>query len=167
MVHKLGQTYQYTNEQQATGSKVNLLYLTPMCYTKAFDDANVTWATKSDNVFPYSSHYHSYWIGYFTFRPAQKDYIHEMNNLFQAGKKLIALTKSPSTIGVAFSKKPWRRINIMTLLLELTNKTCKTTTRSDCLKAWRSHRQMLLTFLTFRLLTSARKETLAFEKMRS
>ena len=72
-----------------------------MCYTKALNDANVTWTTKSDDFFPYSSDYHSYWTGYFTSRPAQKGYIREMNNLLQAGKQLIALTKSPSTIGVA------------------------------------------------------------------
>ena len=97
----LDKLIKYANERQVKGSKINLLYSTPMCYTKSLNDAKVTWTTKSDDFFPYSSDYESYWTGYFTSRPVQKGYIREMNNLLQAGKQLVALTKSPSTIGVS------------------------------------------------------------------
>ena len=58
--------------QQATGSKVNLLYSTPSCYVHYVHRANLTWAVKSDDFHPYAVSPGAYWTGYFTSRPGQK-----------------------------------------------------------------------------------------------
>ena len=58
----------YVNALQSNGSKVNVLYSTPSCYTKSLNEAGKTWTSKSDDFFPYASDPHAYWTGYFTSR---------------------------------------------------------------------------------------------------
>jgi lysosomal alpha-mannosidase len=44
----------YVNQKQVTnGSKVNIFYSTPACYTFALNQANKTWTVKYDDFFPY------------------------------------------------------------------------------------------------------------------
>ena len=70
--------------QQANGSKVNLLYSTPSCYTYYVNRANKTLTTKEDDFFPYAHRPHSFWTGYFTSRPTLKGYVRSTNNFYQA-----------------------------------------------------------------------------------
>uniref|UniRef100_A0A7N8YBV0 Lysosomal alpha-mannosidase n=1 Tax=Mastacembelus armatus TaxID=205130 RepID=A0A7N8YBV0_9TELE len=64
----------YVNALQAKGSKVNVLYSTPSCYLQELHRANLTWALKTDDFFPYADDAHDFWTGYFTSRPALKRY---------------------------------------------------------------------------------------------
>ncbi|EFX74192.1 hypothetical protein DAPPUDRAFT_324586 [Daphnia pulex] len=80
----------YANERQATGSRFNLFYSTPSCYTKALNDHAKTWPSKTGDFFPYGSDAHAYWTGYFTSRPASKYMIRQGSNLMQSCKQMDA-----------------------------------------------------------------------------
>ncbi|XP_037040043.1 lysosomal alpha-mannosidase isoform X1 [Bradysia coprophila] len=82
----------YSNERQKNGSNFNLFYSTPSCYLKSLHEANITWSTKSDDFFPYSSDPHAFWTGYFTSRPAIKRFERVGNHFLQICKQLTALT---------------------------------------------------------------------------
>jgi len=73
--------------QQVKGSKVNVLYSTPSCYLYALNKANQTYTTKTDDFFPYASHGHTFWTGYFTSRPTLKGYVRQCNNFLQVGQR--------------------------------------------------------------------------------
>ena len=55
---------------------------------------NQTWISKTDDFFPYASHPHGYWTGYFTSRPAIKGYERYSNNILQVTKQLNALANT-------------------------------------------------------------------------
>ncbi|XP_067938019.1 lysosomal alpha-mannosidase-like [Watersipora subatra] len=76
------------NARQSSGSKVNLLYSNPSCYTYAKNKLNITWSTKSDDFFPYAHREHAYWSGYFTSRAALKGMVRQTNNFLQVVKQL-------------------------------------------------------------------------------
>ena len=78
----------YVNERQKKGSKVNVFYSTPSCYLYSLNQANLTWTSKSDDFFPYSSDSHSYWTGFYTSRPSVKYYERLSNNFLQIVKQL-------------------------------------------------------------------------------
>ncbi|XP_057366002.1 lysosomal alpha-mannosidase-like [Daphnia carinata] len=80
----------YANARQTEGSRFNLFYSTPSCYTKALNDHAITWPTKTDDFFPYGSDSHAYWTGYFTSRPASKYMIRQASNLLQSCKQMDA-----------------------------------------------------------------------------
>ncbi|KAK0161282.1 hypothetical protein PV327_009769 [Microctonus hyperodae] len=82
----LDKLIKYTNKLY--GSKVNVFYSTPSCYVKSVNDAQISWNTKSDDFFPYSSDPHAFWTGYFTSRPALKFFERMGNNLLQIVKQL-------------------------------------------------------------------------------
>ena len=69
--------------QQSNGSKVNLLYSTPSCYTYHVNRAGKTWTTKEDDFFPIAQQPYSFWAGYFTSRPSLKGYVRSTNNFLQ------------------------------------------------------------------------------------
>ena len=71
--------------QQSSGSKVNLLYSTPSCYTYHVNRAGKTWTTKEDDFFPIAQQPHAFWTGYFTSRPSLKGYVRSTNNFLQVG----------------------------------------------------------------------------------
>ncbi len=52
--------------------------------------AGRTWATKTDDYFPYAHHPHGFWTGYFTSRPALKYYERRSNNILQVTRQLNA-----------------------------------------------------------------------------
>ncbi|XP_076458768.1 lysosomal alpha-mannosidase-like [Babylonia areolata] len=87
----LDKLIKYVNARQSSGSKVNLVYSTPSCYTYHVNRANKTWTTKEDDFFPYAHRPHSFWTGYFTSRPTLKGFVRRTNNFLQVVKQLDAL----------------------------------------------------------------------------
>lgn len=81
----------YVNAQQNNGSRVNVLYSTPSCYLQELHRANLTWALKTDDFFPYADAAHDFWTGYFTSRPALKRYERISNSLLQTCTQLDVL----------------------------------------------------------------------------
>ncbi|XP_057335979.1 lysosomal alpha-mannosidase-like [Microplitis mediator] len=81
----------YTKEMY--GSAVNVFYSTPSCYLKSLHDAQLSWTTKSDDFFPYSSDPHAFWTGYFTSRPTFKFFERMGNNFLQVAKQLSVSSK--------------------------------------------------------------------------
>ncbi|KAF6768569.1 hypothetical protein AHF37_12075, partial [Paragonimus kellicotti] len=74
----------YVNLRQLKGSKVNLLYSTPQCYTKAVNQAfqkKRTIERRGGDFFPYASGPNSYWTGFYTSRPALKGFIRKASTL--------------------------------------------------------------------------------------
>ncbi|XP_029636473.1 lysosomal alpha-mannosidase [Octopus sinensis] len=84
----LDKLIKHINAKQAKGSKLNLIYSTPSCYLYQLNRANISWPVKTDDFFPYADRLHSYWTGYFTSRPAIKQFIRESSNLFQVSRHL-------------------------------------------------------------------------------
>jgi lysosomal alpha-mannosidase len=82
----------YVNARQVNGSRVNLLYSTPSCYTYAVNRLNLTYSWKVDDFFPYADSPHSYWTGYFVSRAALKGYVRDLNNRLQAAQQLAVLS---------------------------------------------------------------------------
>ncbi|XP_065339498.1 lysosomal alpha-mannosidase-like [Cloeon dipterum] len=89
--NNLDRLIKYTNERQAEGGQLNLMYSTPSCYLKAVHDAGQEWTSKEDDFFPYSSDDYSYWTGYFTSRPTLKFMERKGNNFLQVCKQLTVL----------------------------------------------------------------------------
>ncbi|KAG7274498.1 hypothetical protein CRUP_025691 [Coryphaenoides rupestris] len=59
----LDKLIRYVNAQQANGSRLNVLYSTPSCYLQELHRANLTWALKTDDFFPYADNGHNFWTG--------------------------------------------------------------------------------------------------------
>ncbi|XP_070774105.1 lysosomal alpha-mannosidase [Enoplosus armatus] len=89
----------YVNARQENGSKVNVLYSTPSCYLQELHRANLTWALKTDDFFPYADDAHDFWTGYFTSRPALKRYERVSNSNLQTCNQLEALSGPVSRKG--------------------------------------------------------------------
>ncbi|KAM4611334.1 lysosomal alpha-mannosidase [Polymixia lowei] len=87
----LDKLIQYVNAEQANGSRVNVLYSTPSCYLQELHRANLTWALKTDDFFPYADNAHDLWTGYFTSRPALKRYERLSNSYLQTCNQLEVL----------------------------------------------------------------------------
>uniref|UniRef100_A0ACD5UGW4 Uncharacterized protein n=1 Tax=Avena sativa TaxID=4498 RepID=A0ACD5UGW4_AVESA len=79
--------------------RVNALYSTPSIYTDAKFAANVAWPLKTDDFFPYADKPNSYWTGYFTSRPALKQYVRLMSGYYLAARQL-EFFKGRSNLGV-------------------------------------------------------------------
>lgn len=70
----------YANLKQINNGKVNLIYSTPACYTKAVNKEFLkmkTMPSRKGDFFPYASRLNSYWTGYFTSRSSLKYYARE------------------------------------------------------------------------------------------
>uniref|UniRef100_A0A3P8SFH6 Alpha-mannosidase n=1 Tax=Amphiprion percula TaxID=161767 RepID=A0A3P8SFH6_AMPPE len=87
----LDKLIRYVNGLQSNGSKVNVLYSTPSCYLQELHRANLTWALKMDDFFPYADSAHDFWTGYFTSRPALKRYERISNSNLQTCNQLEVL----------------------------------------------------------------------------
>ncbi|XP_062312069.1 lysosomal alpha-mannosidase [Osmerus eperlanus] len=96
----LDKLIRYVNAQQANGSNVNVLYSTPSCYLQELHRANLTWALKTDDFFPYADAAHDFWTGYFTSRPALKRYERLSNSYLQTCNQLEVLGGPLSRQGV-------------------------------------------------------------------
>ncbi|KQJ88371.1 alpha-mannosidase At3g26720 [Brachypodium distachyon] len=68
--------------------RVNALYSTPSIYTDAKFAASETWPLKTNDFFPYADKPNSYWTGYFTSRPAFKQYVRMMSGYYLAARQL-------------------------------------------------------------------------------
>lgn len=78
---------EYMNEHHS--DKYLLRYSTPSDYIDAVaKQTNVTWPTKYDDMFPYSDNADSYWTGYFTSRPNDKEYIRKLEHNYHSSSKL-------------------------------------------------------------------------------
>ncbi|XP_077425885.1 lysosomal alpha-mannosidase [Vanacampus margaritifer] len=89
----------YVNGRQSNGSRVNVLYSTPSCYLQELHRANLSWALKTDDFFPYADDAHDLWTGYFSSRPALKRYERLSNSNLQTCKQLEVLGGRASTSG--------------------------------------------------------------------
>nr|XP_036215974.1 lysosomal alpha-mannosidase [Bactrocera oleae] len=87
----------YANTRQSVGSKVNLFYSTPACYLKAIHQEPLTWPTKTQDFFPYSTDWHTYWTGYYSSRPTQKRFERDGNHFLQVTKQLTTLANLTGT----------------------------------------------------------------------
>ncbi|KAK0140408.1 Lysosomal alpha-mannosidase [Merluccius polli] len=87
----LDKLIRYVNAQQANGSRLNVLYSTPSCYLQELHRANLTWALKTDDFFPYADNAHNFWTGYFSSRPALKRYERVSNGRLQTCNQLEVL----------------------------------------------------------------------------
>ncbi|CAK7293605.1 Lysosomal alpha-mannosidase [Vulpes lagopus] len=86
-------------QQQANGSRVNVLYSTPACYLWELNKANLTWSVKQDDFFPYADGPHKFWTGYFSSRPALKRYERLSYNFLQVCNQLEALAGPAANVG--------------------------------------------------------------------
>ncbi|CAM0877275.1 unnamed protein product [Alopecurus aequalis] len=68
--------------------RVNALYSTPSIYTDAKFAASEAWPLKTDDFFPYADKPNSYWTGYFTSRPALKQFVRLMSGYYLAARQL-------------------------------------------------------------------------------
>ena len=73
------------------GDQYIFKYSTPSKYVDAIKSYNATWPVKYDDMFPYSSAPDSYWTGYFTTRPNQKQYIRRASREYKASNQLYAM----------------------------------------------------------------------------
>ncbi|KAM9242884.1 lysosomal alpha-mannosidase [Dugong dugon] len=95
----LDKLIQLVNTQQASGSRVHVLYSTPACYLRELNKANLTWSVKQDDFFPYADGPHKFWTGYFSSRPALKRYERLSYNFLQVCQQLEALTGPAANAG--------------------------------------------------------------------
>ncbi|CAF4876634.1 unnamed protein product [Rotaria sp. Silwood1] len=82
------------HNEQANGSDVNVFYSTPSCYLYALNQANKQWTSKTDDFFPYATHSHAFWTGYYTSRATLKGYERYSNNILQVTRQLNAFSQS-------------------------------------------------------------------------
>lgn len=68
--------------------KFHFRYSTPGDYVDAVAKHNVTWPTKSDDMFPYSDGPDAYWTGYYSSRPNRKEYIRRGSHNLHASAQL-------------------------------------------------------------------------------
>lgn len=81
------------------GDQYFLKYSTPSEYIDTIASLNITWPTKYDDLFPYSSDPGNFWTGYFTSRANLKGYIRRASSITHASNQLfseIALDQSTS-----------------------------------------------------------------------
>ncbi|XP_051940570.1 lysosomal alpha-mannosidase [Hippocampus zosterae] len=95
----LDKLIRYVNARQSDGSRVNVLYSTPSCYLQELHRANLSWALKTDDFFPYADDAHDFWTGYFSSRPALKRYERLSNSNLQTCNQLEVLGGQASTSG--------------------------------------------------------------------
>ncbi|XP_031293223.2 lysosomal alpha-mannosidase isoform X1 [Camelus dromedarius] len=86
-------------QQQANGSRVNVLYSTPACYLWELNKANLTWSVKEDDFFPYADGPHMFWTGFFSSRPALKRYERLSYNFLQVCNQLEVLAGPAANVG--------------------------------------------------------------------
>jgi hypothetical protein len=77
---------EYMNENFK--GKYNFFYSTPSMYVDALAKSEAKFPTKYDDMFPYSDKPDSYWTGYFSSRPNDKEYIRRASHNFDASSQL-------------------------------------------------------------------------------
>ena len=107
LIMTMGSDFQYSNahmwfknldkliyyvNQESDKSKINIFYSTTACYLYSLNQANVSWPLKMDDFFPYAHRPHSFWTGYFTSRPALKNFVRRANNYLQVARQLSSFT---------------------------------------------------------------------------
>ncbi|KAF7233994.1 hypothetical protein EG68_06920 [Paragonimus skrjabini miyazakii] len=99
----------YVNLRQLKGSKVNLLYSTPQCYTKAvnqeFQKKKII-ERRGGDFFPYASGPNSYWTGFYTSRPALKGFIRKASTLLTMCEQVNVFSNRIANFRLHASKDP-------------------------------------------------------------
>ncbi|KAK2502693.1 hypothetical protein MC885_007056 [Smutsia gigantea] len=95
----MGSQVHTSPQQQANGSRINVLYSTPACYLWELYKANLTWPVKEDDFFPYADGPHKFWTGYFSSRPALKRYERLSYNFLQVCNQLEVLAGPAANLG--------------------------------------------------------------------
>jgi len=67
-----------------------LFYSTPLDYTNAVNQLDITWPVKYDDMFPYADKAHAYWTGFYTSRATDKEYAYRGSAAFRAANQMIA-----------------------------------------------------------------------------
>lgn len=86
--HNLDNLIQYMNEHY--GDEYLFKYSTPSEYIDTIATLNVSWPTKYDDLFPYSSEAGEYWTGYFTSRANLKGLIRRVSSFTHATNSLFS-----------------------------------------------------------------------------
>ncbi|KAK9272279.1 hypothetical protein L1049_002650 [Liquidambar formosana] len=81
---QLDKLIHYVNQD----GRVNALYSTPSIYTDAKYATNESWPIKTGDFFPYADRANAYWTGYFSSRPALKQYVRMMSGYYIAARQL-------------------------------------------------------------------------------
>ena len=93
--------------------RVNVFYSTPVEYTDAKYNENITWPVKTDDFMPLANDAHSYWTGFFSSRPALKRYERQLAGYLQAARQVQLLADLPVNDAVkealARKERPWFR----------------------------------------------------------
>lgn len=95
------------NEIKARHSDVDVFYSTPNCYIKAVNELNRTFSERNVD-------YLTYWVGYYTSRPALKYDDRLNNNILQATKQLDVLSRLDTTRSKPYLKEAMNEVAIMT-----------------------------------------------------
>ena len=67
--------------------------------------ADRAWTSKTDDFFPYASHPHGFWTGYFTSRASLKYYERYSNNILQAARQPNAVANTNLRNNIFFLSK--------------------------------------------------------------
>ncbi|CAG2178147.1 unnamed protein product, partial [Oppiella nova] len=94
-------------EAKARHPEVNMMYSTPNCYIKALNGLNRTFAERSVD-------YLSYWVGYYSNRPALKYQDRITNNILQASKQLSVLARLDPLNTRAYVDEASNEVAVMT-----------------------------------------------------
>ena len=79
------------------------------------------WPSKTDDFFPYASHPHGYWTGYFTSRPALKRYERHANNILQVTRQLAAFANLQASNALFYLSEDTSLLNRHVLTIILVN----------------------------------------------
>ncbi|CAG2101230.1 unnamed protein product [Medioppia subpectinata] len=95
------------NEAKANYPDVNLFYSSPDCYVKEVNGLNRTFDDRNVD-------YLSYWVGYYSNRPALKYQDRLANNILQAGKQLSVLARLDPSKTTAYLDEARNEVAILT-----------------------------------------------------
>jgi hypothetical protein len=70
---------------------LTLQYSTPSMYVDKIKELDIEWPTKYDDMFPYADNEFSYWTGFYSSRPNDKEYVRRASHNLMASNKLYAL----------------------------------------------------------------------------
>lgn len=79
---------EYMNEFE--GDKFFLKYSTPSQYVDALAKYDVKWPTKYDDMMPYADSPDSVWVGYYSSRMNDKEYVRKTSHTMEASAQLYA-----------------------------------------------------------------------------
>ncbi|CAG2170575.1 unnamed protein product, partial [Oppiella nova] len=94
-------------ETKANHPDVNMIYSSPNCYIKALNAMNLTYTERDVD-------YLSYWVGYYSNRPALKYQDRQTNNILQASKQLSVIGRLDPAKTKAYLDEAANEVAILT-----------------------------------------------------